>query len=169
MGNIVQMQRRTIEGLYRKLENGWPREVFEKEKPPFLFFVRNEILDPTNLRGIKLLEISEGIGTCSEIEGMNAAVFGYSTIPPNEGMACKPQSLANSACAILLWPQAVLIGNPDAPEEIRRIDPLCDKKSALELLEYDGFHHSKAEHGRMRWTSIYFRRTGHLGLYTPMK
>ena len=66
MGLVLQTQRRAIEELKKEVKTSWPESFFEKNVNCFLDQDRKRIF---------CLGVSEGIGTCSDIHGMNVAVF----------------------------------------------------------------------------------------------
>lgn len=108
MAGIRQFQRRAIELLWKQVFDdetpvlGWPEAFkrFSGSLPPDqalrFFYKRQEIF---------FLGVSQGIGTCADIHGLNAAVFGTtSPLPLDQPPALDKNLLFQTKLAVFLRP-----------------------------------------------------------------
>ena len=70
---IIQAQRRAIEALKPLVGQPWPQEAFANKCS--FYIGQGPTVRP--LPSLVLLGFSRGIGTCSDIKGIDVAVFGY--------------------------------------------------------------------------------------------
>ncbi|MDA2936077.1 hypothetical protein MYX06_02575 [Patescibacteria group bacterium AH-259-L05] len=86
MSSIRQYQRRALESFkpetFEFLIRISPRDRYHHHSG--ILYKKNGQKNTTGKRRIFLLGISEGIGTCSDLHGINIAVFGYNQPSPHE-------------------------------------------------------------------------------------
>ena len=105
MGLILQLQRRAIESLCADRNAGELRYV--QSNTSFSLLDQQNPSDPR--RPIRAFGVSRGVGTCSDIHGMDVLVFGDGT--PDDGIPMIPLSDIQKCC------YAVLLRKP-TPEEL---------------------------------------------------
>src|SRR3989344_2385352 len=96
MGFIVQMQRRVIEAIYADHE-------LTIEEGAKYFIGDDEVF---------LLGISRGIGTCSDLHGIDIAVFGKSRLDPEHESRQRKYDASITSCR-----GAVLLRDPDSVDK----------------------------------------------------
>lgn len=141
MGFIIQTQRRAIERLKPQADRlqEWPFAIFKKD-------IRFSFTDG-QYQKIFLCGISEGYGTCSDIHGMNVAVF--SDEKPSRIIWGGPKLLWSCSYGVFLY-------------EAEEVDNYYEQ--AVELLRPLGW--SVCKDGRS--AVITFEKTGHKAGYIPV-
>ena len=110
MSRITQFQRRAIESLWKDISNGqkdkvkWPKDI----SPDCHFFYKEKAIYKE--KEVYYLGISNGVGSCSDIMGVNVAVFG------NFG-GIKPKPYSRDPLSSCQY--AVLVRKP-TPEETKQ-------------------------------------------------
>jgi len=181
MGFVIQMQRRAVEALKEFVTSPWPSaETFQKQDVIF-YMGKNEVHGWNET--LSYLGLSEGFGTCSDIHGMDVAVFGR--MPCNtwqleqEGKDWrwveKPHWERLSACsyAVLLWPDGHLpvriletLHAGRLGHEIHRIALTSDNRAygTVELLQFSSFESATS----CTSTHVFLERTGLIASYVEM-
>ena len=161
---IIQAQRRAIEALKPLVGQPWPQEAFANKCS---FYI--------GLPSLVLLGFSRGIGTCSDIKGIDVAVFGYRSFNrEDQEIEIDRNRLANCAYSVLLWPRRpVEIKVLSIESGIRRIaldHDLEAPQATVELLRFDSFrdHEPATIKGRDRFTVVYLQRTGLIVSYVVL-
>ena len=178
----MQKQRRAIEALKEFVTSPWLPEAFEKRDVTFKMG-KNE-----RRRGwhetLVYLGLSQGFGTCSDIHGMDVAVFNpmpcssWQIEQRKKGKdwawAQEPDWKRFPACAyaVLLWPDGHFpirikktLHAGRVGHEINRIDlqSLPDNQSTVELLQFSSY-----ERPPSCGTFIYLERTGLIASYVEL-
>ncbi len=181
MGLILQAQRRANEALAPHAKRPWPNDVFGRRDVAFWIgpYVSHRPQTKLILSGI-----SEGVGTCSDLKGVDIAVLQYHWNVGGAENHAESGEFANwwwgrlSHCdyAVLLWPSRVQVMETveKLPNGVRRVDPfLADPDQAsrtVELLEFSsvGAYSFESVNGELHATNIYLTRTGLFSTYVPI-
>ncbi|KKT81993.1 MAG: hypothetical protein A3B99_02050 [Candidatus Yanofskybacteria bacterium RIFCSPHIGHO2_02_FULL_44_12b] len=168
---IIQAQRRAIEALKPLVGQPWPQEAFANKCS--FYIGQGPTVRP--LPSLVLLGFSRGIGTCSDIKGIDVAVFGYRSFNrEDQEIEIDRNRLANCAYSVLLWPRRpVEIKVLSIESGIRRIaldHDLEAPQATVELLRFDSFrdHEPATIKGRDRFTVVYLQRTGLIVSYVVL-
>lgn len=152
MSSIRQYQRRALEAL--KPEKVAISFSVSKKDEETLFYVQRRVKGKVRFERIYLLGISEGVGTCSDLEGINIAVFGLKK-PLSTQL---PKNIEEVICE---W--AALVKTPTRQE----IKQGWAEKKDTPCLMAEGINVYKIEDkvGTFNKTYVYFVLTGKKKLY----
>lgn len=183
MSFIIQMQRRAIEALKGFFSCPWPAEAFQDQDVSFL--LGNDSRGECNQNWLTYLGMSEGVGSCSDIHGMDVVVLGYG--PENWSELEQGgenwrwhrepnwKRLSGCAYAVLLWPnghRAIPILETlhagQVAHEVQRINiGACQSNvGTVELLQFSSF--KKWSYRENHHTDVYLPRTGLIASYIQM-
>ncbi|MDA2936216.1 hypothetical protein MYX06_03295 [Patescibacteria group bacterium AH-259-L05] len=161
MGFIIQLQRRAIEKFNDYPKTPWPETIFGKDDVSF-FLTNGKIF---------CYGVSKGFGTCSDIHGMDVAVFGFikpnkSTIPKND---VRPAELKKCSYAVYLWPYGVVPVKSKEKIDPNQHDPE-EPERVVELLNYvdHEYCHCSLKNGEINWIQVKLERTGLISTYIQM-
>ncbi len=162
MGFVLQSQRRAIEALVPFAKAlSWPEEAFTRNVTFFRVGQENWST-PLICAGI-----SEGIGTCSDLHGVDVAILQYYERGVEEP---KQDATRLSHCkyAVLLWPSGtkVVQAIEDLAWRLQRVDPTkVDPLSSMRTVELLEFSSHK---GDDNINHVYLVRTGLISSYVPV-
>lgn len=174
MGFVLQTQRRAIEALAPFAKSPWPEEIFVRCDATFRVGQENWNT-PLVFRGI-----SEGFGTCSDLHGVDIAVFAYGFWEGKDRQiqAAKLDWPRLSRCkyAVLLWPSGVQVAEviENLTGGLKRVDPVKVNPDSpmltVELLEFFSFKPESFSslRGEDHFTNVYLTRTGLISSHVPI-
>src|SRR3989344_5554505 len=172
MGLVLQAQRRALEVFAPYAKARWPEETFERSDARFFLGTADTSGYSDSL---VCVGISSGIGTCSDLQGVDIAVLQYHQEIRKRQQAFLLDYKRLSGCrfAVLLWPDGSRVlrttSGSRAPG-LDRVDPAEMDPIAplriLELLEFSSFE--KLDFGTDRSTHVYLTRTGLISSYIPI-
>ena len=170
MALILQRQRRAIEALKPFVEKSWPSESFTEGHVSFYIGE-----GPTQTPSLVFLGFSEGIGTCSDIHGMDVAVLGYRALGNEKEKDLDIKRLAGCAYVVLFWPVHAIEVKvlAEKSERVRLIDLDHDLQAPKATVELLRFHSSQSfeltsNSGNQNYTMTYFQRTGLVASYVVL-
>lgn len=182
MGFTMQTQRRAIEALLPHVASTWPKEVFAGKH---LLFRASKFPDAALIQQdlIDFWGVSVGIGTCSDIHGVDVAVFGLRSGNNAHNNTKDFKFLSSCAYAVLVWPaelrvisfkgSKIIRGNS---HDIHKLDyrscddPLHQNIRFIELLDFLKIEECDYEFSELRAkpSSIHFLRTGTVTSHIPI-
>lgn len=171
MGLVLQTQRRALEVFAPYSKKVWPQAAFAKKDARFLAGKD----DSRHNDSLVCVGISAGIGTCSDLHGVDIAVLQYHQEIRKKQAEFPLDYKRLSTCQFvaLLWPEGSRLLYATAssrPPWLHRVNPeLMDPVAPLrilELLEFSSF--KQLDFGRSSFTNVYLRRTGLVSSYIPI-